>query len=334
MMQAMRDIRVMAALLALAALGLGGCAETKLVGAGAKSATRPAGASASASPGKGVYKVGNPYQVAGVWYYPKENPRYDETGIASWYGPGFHGKYTANGEAYDMNDLTAAHQTLPMPVFVRVTNLENGRSIVVRVNDRGPFANGRIIDMSRRGAQLLGFDQKGTARVRVQYVENAPLEGSMVAQGDDEPSPPQVAAAPRGDIGVQTLAPPPPVKTAAVPKPAPPQLQPAAPPPVPQVRAVAVADLPQDYTAQTVRVEPVKQTTIYIQAGAFTVYDNANRQSAKIGRFGPTRVTQTVVNGTDFYRVRLGPIESVERADQLLNQMITGGETQAHIVVE
>ncbi len=334
MMRVFRDTRVVAALLALTALGLGGCAETKLVGAGAKSATRPSGTTASAGPGKGVYKVGNPYQVAGVWYYPKENPKYDETGIASWYGPGFHGKYTANGEAYDMNDLTAAHQTLPMPVFVRVTNLENGRSIVVRVNDRGPFANGRIIDMSRRGAQLLGFDQKGTARVRVQYIENAPLEGgTMVAQAD-EPQP-QVAAAPRGDIGVQTLAPPPTLaaKPAAAPKPTPPQLQPAAPP-APQTRVAVAADVPQDYTSQTVRVEPVKQTNIYIQAGAFTVFDNANRQSAKIGRFGPTRVTQTVVNGTDFYRVRLGPIDSVERADQLLNQVIAGGDTQAHIVVE
>lgn len=333
MMPMRRDVRAIAVLTALVAVGLGGCAETKLVGAGAKSATRPSGPTASAAPGKGIYKVGNPYQIAGVWYYPKENPKYDETGIASWYGPGFHGKYTANGEAYDMNDLTAAHQTLPMPVFVRVTNLENGRSIVVRVNDRGPFANGRIIDMSRRGAQLLGFEQKGTARVRVQYVENAPLDGSMVAD-NDEPQP-QVAAAPRGDIGVQTLAPPPPPpsKVAAVPKPAPPQLQPATPP-APQARVAVAAEVPQDYAAQTVRVEPAKQTSIYIQAGAFTVFDNANRQSAKIGRFGPTRVTQTVVNGTDFYRVRLGPIDSVERADQLLNQMIAGGETQAHIVVE
>lgn len=331
-MMRVRNIGVFTALVSLAALGLGGCAETKLVGAGAKSATKPSGTTAQAAPGKGVYKVGNPYQVAGVWYYPKENPKYDETGIASWYGPGFHGKYTANGEAYDMNDLTAAHQTLPMPVFVRVTNLENGRSIVVRVNDRGPFANGRIIDMSRRGAQLLGFEQKGTARVRVQFIENAPLEGgTMTAQGD-EPQP-QVAAAPRGDIGVQTLAPPStvPTRTAAG-KPPPPQLQPTTPP-APQPRVVA-ADIPSDYAAQTVRVEPVKQTSIYIQAGAFTVFDNANRQSAKIGRFGPTRVTQTVVNGTDFYRVRLGPIDSVERADQLLNQMIAGGETQAHIVVE
>src|SRR5215510_5128351 len=93
------------------------------------------------------YKVGNPYQIAGVWYYPKEQPDYDQTGIASWYGPNFHGRLTANGEVFDSNQISAAHPTLPMPVNVRVTNLDNGRSIVVRINDRGPFVRGRIIDL-------------------------------------------------------------------------------------------------------------------------------------------------------------------------------------------
>src|SRR5580698_2414497 len=124
--------------------------------------------------GQGIYKVGNPYQIDGVWYYPAEDWNYDETGIASWYGPGFQERYTANGEVYDQNDLTAAHKTLPLPSFVRVTNLDNGRSIVLRVNDRGPFARGRIIDVSRRSAQLLGFYGIGTAKVRVTYVSQAP----------------------------------------------------------------------------------------------------------------------------------------------------------------
>lgn len=113
-------------------------------------------------------KVGNPYKVAGKWYYPKEDPTYDEVGYASWYGKDFHGKLTANGEIYNMNALTAAHKTLPMPTFVKVTNLENNRSIVLRVNDRGPFVAGRLIDVSRRGAQLLGFQKQGITRVRVQ----------------------------------------------------------------------------------------------------------------------------------------------------------------------
>ena len=116
------------------------------------------------------YKVGKAYRVKGVWYYPQIDYDYAEVGVASWYGPGFHGRSTANGEEYDMNDLTAAHRTLPMPSIVRVTNLENGRSIKLRVNDRGPFVGERIIDVSRRAAQLLGFYGNGTARVRVEIV--------------------------------------------------------------------------------------------------------------------------------------------------------------------
>lgn len=113
-------------------------------------------------------KVGNPYKVAGVWYYPKEDPTYDRTGYASWYGKDFHGKLTANGEIYNMNALTAAHKTLAMPSYVKVTNLANNRSIVLRVNDRGPFVAGRLIDVSRRSAQLLGFHKRGVTRVRIQ----------------------------------------------------------------------------------------------------------------------------------------------------------------------
>jgi len=116
-------------------------------------------------------KIGNPYKVAGRWYYPKEEAAYDEVGMASWYGKDFHGKKTANGEYFNMNALTAAHKTLPLPTFVKVTNLSNGRSIVLRVNDRGPFVNDRLIDLSRRGAQLLGFQKQGVTRVRVQAVD-------------------------------------------------------------------------------------------------------------------------------------------------------------------
>jgi rare lipoprotein A len=121
------------------------------------------------------YKVGAPYQINGVWYQPAENFRYRKTGVASFYGGerrgvDFHGRTTANGEIYDMHALTAAHPTLPLPTLVSVTNLENGRSIVVRVNDRGPFVDGRIIDVSRRAAQELGFERQGTASVRVEVL--------------------------------------------------------------------------------------------------------------------------------------------------------------------
>ena len=116
----------------------------------------------------GVYKVGNPYKILGRWYYPKEDYSYSEVGIASWYGPDFHAKRTANGEKYNMHSLTAAHRTLPLPSIVKITNLENGRSLVVRVNDRGPYARNRIVDVSKKVAQLLGFLEKGTAKVRVE----------------------------------------------------------------------------------------------------------------------------------------------------------------------
>lgn len=144
-------------------------------------ASRRVTTSSNIPKGGGRYQVGNPYRVAGRWYTPKHQPNYNSTGKASWYGPNFHGRETANGEIFNQYAITAAHPTLPLPSYVRVTNLENNRSIVVRVNDRGPFAHGREIDLSRRTAELLGFQHKGVAQVRVQYVGQAPLEGDDTA---------------------------------------------------------------------------------------------------------------------------------------------------------
>ncbi|MGE5504817.1 MAG: septal ring lytic transglycosylase RlpA family protein [Actinomycetota bacterium] len=118
-----------------------------------------------------AYKVGDPYRIAGHWYYPRVDYDYGAEGRASWYGKGFHGRLTANGELFDQNDLTAAHQTLPLPSIIRVTNLENGRSVVLRVNDRGPFVTGRILDVSKKAAKLLGFHDEGTTRVRIDLLE-------------------------------------------------------------------------------------------------------------------------------------------------------------------
>ncbi len=139
------------------------------------------------TPTSRLYKVGKPYQIKGVWYYPQIDYGYVEEGVASWYGPGFHGQTTANGEIYDQNDMTAAHRTLPLPSIVRVTNLENGRSIKLRVNDRGPFAQNRIIDLSRRGAQLLGFYNAGTARVRVEIDAEESRQLAIALTGTDYP---------------------------------------------------------------------------------------------------------------------------------------------------
>src|SRR5437588_3665178 len=128
--------------------------------------------------GGGTYRVGKPYIVAGRIYVPEEDVNYREEGTASWYGDDFHGRLTANGEVFDMGALTAAHPTLPMPCYARVTNLSNGKSLVVRVNDRGPYHGNRLIDVSNKAAELLEFKGNGVARVRVEYVGRAPLEGS------------------------------------------------------------------------------------------------------------------------------------------------------------
>jgi rare lipoprotein A len=297
--------------------------------------TAPSASNESVPPGggKGIYKVGQPYQIDGTWYYPAEDWNYNETGIASWYGEQFHGKYTANGEIFDLNQLTAAHRTLPMPTVVRVTNLENGRSIEVRVNDRGPYARGRIIDMSRRAAQLLGFEGQGTAKVRVQIDVPASIQvASLAGRRGTEPAVAAAAvtpplAAPVAPVAAVPLAPPPGVSVAAnkpvlPPPPTPPQNVPPQP-----GQPIADAPLPE-----TVQVTPVLPTGIYIQAGAFANLDRAVQLKTRLQKFGPVNVTSAKISGMNMYRVRVGPIVSVDQADALLNQVITTSP-EARIVV-
>ncbi len=128
--------------------------------------------------GGGYRKVGSPYKIGGRWYTPHEDPSYNRIGIASWYGSDFHSRLTANGETYDMNALTAAHKTLPLPSYAYVTNQINGRTVLVRINDRGPYAGNRIIDLSRATARALGMERSGVGKVRVQYAGPAPLDGN------------------------------------------------------------------------------------------------------------------------------------------------------------
>jgi len=149
---------------------------------GVSASQRVASPSAPIPKGGGIYKVGDPYQVGGLWYDPREQPDYDRVGIASWYGTDFHARRTANGEVYDMNALTAAHPTLPMPSYAYVTNLSNGRTILVRINDRGPYVADRVIDLSQRSARELGLERGGTGRVRVKYAGRAPLDGNDVRE--------------------------------------------------------------------------------------------------------------------------------------------------------
>ncbi|MBK1668039.1 hypothetical protein CKO28_08315 [Rhodovibrio sodomensis] len=319
--------------LVAAALLLGGCAETQLIAHTAKQAREAVTEDAERGRG-GTYKVGNPYQIAGVWYHPKANYEYVETGIASWYGPGFHGETTANGETYDQNDLTAAHRTLPMPSIVRVTNLENGKSIKLRVNDRGPFARGRIIDVSARAAELLEFKQQGTAKVRVEIVE----EESRRLAGDSL-NRPDTGEAPRA---VPTGA----VETASLSDDTAPSRQQS------DARAASAAsnsaastsgasngartrdDAGQPELDGEVAQQPVQDTSIFVQAGAFTQYDNANRLRAKLSPLGNAQIERARVNDRQFFRVRLGPLRDVATADKLLNRVVNQGYTRAQVVVD
>lgn len=250
------------------------------------------------APKGGTYKVGQPYQVAGKWYYPKEDPHYDREGEASWYGLDFHGKATANGETYDMNDLTAAHTTLPMPSYVRVTNLANGRSLVLRINDRGPFVKNRIIDVSRRAAQLLGFENHGTTRVRVQAV--AP-DGSPIFVAGNQDGPPVMAAP------VETVA------VAALPEPV-------------SAAAPGSQDTPQ--------AAVVGNKQMFVQAGAFATYGNAERLADQLKALAAVQLSTVQSGSQRLYRVRLGPLASRDEADSLLGQVLSMGHGAARIVVD
>src|ERR1051325_7374603 len=234
--------------LAVILLGLtvSACAETTFVVDQSKRMDQ----GAQVQPG---YKVGNPYQIDGVWYYPAVNYEYDETGIASWYGPGFVGHSTASGETYDQNALTAAHRTLPMPTLVRVTNLENGRQIQLRINDRGPFVNNRVIDLSLRAAQLLGMDQQGTAKVRVQVMAEESRALAVDAGAGQEAQAPKPTAAPAPKVTTEAL---------------PGSTRPIAPSTSGPAKTIVLGNPPVPQPSPVVVQQPVRATTKVLQAGA------------------------------------------------------------------
>ena len=330
-----RQFRISSSKLTLGAMLMGagillsGCAEVSLLGHAASGMSDPKAEERQVASIRAKQKVGKPYKIDGIWYYPKEDPGYVETGIASWYGEPFHGRKTANGETYNMNLMTAAHKTLPMPTEVRVTNLENGRSVVVTVNDRGPFVHGRIIDLSRRAAQLLGVIQKGTARVRVESLDAGGDDNiRYLAKANTDPEERKVAAAaPQANVNSTSLAPPTQAKVASQPL-----TSPKTDTITPKDTRIGEANRPLNDEA--VKTVPVAPTEMYIQAGAFIDFDNANRLSARLSPMGPAKVYQVLINGQDFYRVRLGPLQSVEEADTMLANLINNGHTEARIVIE
>ena len=260
------------------------------------------------------YKLGSPYQISHVWHYPSYDPNYDRTGVASWYGPAFHGRPTANGERFDMNGVTAAHPTLPLPSRVRVTNLENGRQLELRVNDRGPFVNGRIIDLSRRAAQLLGFKRQGLTKVRVQYLGLDRLEPPAAPRPADQP------------VVVATVSPDVPLK----PRWTKPSNGTVVLPPERPVRRVAASVGPPQ--APKPETASVTSRRLLVEAAVLNGRDDADRLGELVGTLGTVAVEPERRNGRVVYAVRIGPVDTDDEAAFILAELNRAGFTGSHIV--
>lgn len=257
-----------------------------------------------------IYKVGNPYKINGKWYYPAIDYDYEEIGIASWYGPGFHGKKTANGEIFNQNKISAAHRTLPMPSIVKVTNLDNGLVLQrVRINDRGPFAGNRIIDLSKKAAEELGFVNSGTARVKVEILEDESRKHAIE----------------NSDKKVRK------VESAKVQK----------------IKKVNIKDSSintdlknnseeievKKTNKEVLSVNPIfKNKPLAIQVGAFTDHRNAKTLSEKLSEF-KAYIERIFVNNQYLYRVRIGPINDIGVAENIKDKLFKLGYTASHLIV-
>lgn len=243
----------------------------------------------------GVYKVGTPYKALGQSYTPREDYSYSETGIASWYGADFHNKRTANGELYNMHAVTAAHRTLPLPSIVRVTNLENGRSIIARVNDRGPYVKNRIIDLSQKGAELLGYKMQGTARVKVEILEkeSRALKEAMLSKSNSSPT-----------------------YNKAI-----------------KYSEVTTSNTNQTITSSSQAVAPRMETgTFYVQVGAYSDLDKAKEMAENMKRFGQVSIHEAYLSKDGVYRVRLGAYHTRDEALQILDRVLDYGHADVTIV--
>ena len=255
--------------------------------------------SARNSTGQAHQKIGRPYTIMGKTYIPARDDSYNRVGIASWYGPKFHGKLTANGEIFDQNAMTAAHPTLPLPSVVRVTNLKTGKQILVRVNDRGPFIDDRLIDLSKRAARELGYHSSGITKVRVEYVGPAPLNGK-----------------------------PPPITMVSAPKES---KQPVA---RPALHQPAVQGWPED-PGKKYKIALSKPRTAasgwFVQAGAFSDERKAKRIAAKMRVSGKPMVQPAWINNRYIYRVLVGPYAEKSQAESQQREVIMAGFAKARV---
>ena len=249
-----------------------------------------------------IYKVGNPYKINGKWYYPAVDYQYDEVGIASWYGPGFHGKSTANGEVFDQNKITAAHRTLPMPSIVKVTNLENGMVLdKVRINDRGPFARNRIIDLSKKAAEELGFIKNGVAKVRVEILEDESRKYALSEQENVYVA----EAAEITEVSKKNLL------------------------PNPEFEEKKIKKKNEDVLENSI----LNDKELLIQVGAFTDHRNAKSLIEKLSEF-KAYINRVFINNRYLYRVRIGPINDLNHANKMKMELFELGYTSSHLVMK
>ncbi len=287
------------ALLVVSGLALSGCSSKRDPFAGVASPMYKGSGQVPLGGGRSV--VGKPYSVAGLRFVPRADPKYDRKGVASWYGKQFHRRMTSNGEWFDMNHLTAAHTTMPLPSYAKVTNLENGMEVIVRVNDRGPFVGNRIIDMSKRSAEAIGFKEQGTAKVRVQYIGPAP---------NDDTGPHLMAMNQELERGT----------------------------PLRKIIAAADRNHGQTQVAQapieTVEepVQAVSADDYYVQAGLFANPNNALRAKTRLSGLGPVLVTPVSNASGSFYRVSVGPMPEAN-AMAALADVHAAGLPDARLVV-
>lgn len=264
----------------------------------------------------GIYKVGNPYTVMGQSYTPREDYSYVETGMASWYGNDFHNKRTANGETYDMRAVTAAHRTLPLPSIVRVTNLENGKSIIARVNDRGPYVKNRIIDLSEKGAELLGYKNKGTTRVKVEVMEKESKAIKEAMLSTDNKS---------VNYGNKTI-PYANTQTVSAPK-----------------YEISTGKTGLKYTSEISLASNTASVSIpnkniggpyFVQVGAFADYNKAKQMADNMKRFGNVSIYEAYLSKNGVYRVRLGAYSKRSDALKIMDRVLDYGHSDVTIVAQ
>ena len=258
---------------------------------------------------KPLYKIGNKYNVKGKFYFPKKDLTYNKTGIASWYGPKFHGKLTANGEIYDQYALTAAHKTLPLPSAVKVTNLQNNKSVVLRINDRGPFVNDRIIDLSSKAADILDLKKNGTGLVKVVVLKDKSLLLEKLAKNGSFP---EIIDLPKSELPAVNIP-----KTSIV-----------------KIDGTSKKNKSVKKIIKYDLNNLNKEYNIFIQIASFSSSENAKIMTEKVSYIDKVKIYKKLSRNRTFYHVKAGPFKSVKKVDELHSLLLQKGMQGAKIIIE